>query len=388
VTRASEAQRITSLVFYGAVLLVGYLAYRIVEPFLVQIGWAVVLAIALTPVRARLARRIGNLRSALALTALVLFVLVLPVTLAVWMLVREGPGVVDYVEGQLRDRGGPMGLFHVAWDWLHARVPMLPTEDEIIERLSSSIGALANTLVSNAGAVLKGAATFVLGLAITLGMLFFMLKDADDMTRALRRLLPFGREQNERLLTLTRDIVSASVTSMLVNGVVQGVLGAVTFWLLGIPGAPLWGGMMAVLSVLPAVGGTLVWVPAAIWLALSGSLVKGVILAVIGIVVFGNVDNVVRPWVMSGSARMSTLVLIVSLLGGVSAFGFIGIVLGPVVAALLTALVESYHLAPEEDEAEVPPPAPPPEGPVQEVAPASAPASAAPGSVAPGSGPP
>jgi predicted PurR-regulated permease PerM len=113
-----------------------------------------------------------------------------------------------------------------------------------------------------------------------------------------------------------------------------------------------------------------------------------VILAVIGIVVFGNVDNVVRPWVMSGSARMSTLVLIVSLLGGVSAFGFIGIVLGPVVAALLTALVESYHLGPEDDEADAPPPAPPPEEPVQEVVPAPAPASSAPGSVAPGSGPP
>jgi len=94
------------------------------------------------------------------------------------------------------------------------------------------------------------------------------------------------------------------------------------------------------------VGATLVWLPAAVWLALSGSLVKGIILAAVGVLILGNVDNVVRPLLLSGKAQMNTLVLIISLMGGVSAFGFIGIVLGPLVAALLTALVESYHAEP------------------------------------------
>jgi predicted PurR-regulated permease PerM len=133
-----------------------------------------------------------------------------------------------------------------------------------------------------------------------------------------------------------------------VIAVIQGLIGGLTFLALGVDGAALWGGLMAVLSALPAVGAALVWAPAAIWLAVSGSLVKGVILALVGVLVLGNVDNVVRPLLLSGSARMSTLVLIISLLGGVSAFGFIGIVLGPVVAAVLTALVESYVLVPEE----------------------------------------
>jgi predicted PurR-regulated permease PerM len=145
---------------------------------------------------------------------------------------------------------------------------------------------------------------------------------------------------------------------MLAVAVIQGVLGALTFLLLGVPGAALWGGLMAVLSLLPAVGAALVWAPAAIWLAVSGSLVKGVVLALVGLLVLGNVDNVVRPLLLSGSARMSTLVLVISLLGGVSAFGFIGIVLGPVVAAVLTALVESYHILPEEPAAVEPPAAP------------------------------
>ena len=218
---------------------------------------------------------------------------------------------------------------------------------------------------------MKGAVSFVFGLVITLGILFFLLKDAPEMTRAARRLLPFGREQNDRLLTLTRDIVSASVTSMLAVAVIQGVLGGLTFFFLGVDGAALWGGLMAVLSTLPAVGAALVWAPAAIWLAVSGSLVKGVILALVGLLVLGNVDNVVRPLLLSGSARMSTLVLIISLLGGVSAFGFIGIVLGPVVAAVLTALVESYVLVPE-DEPAAPAAEPPPVASPPPVTPAAA----------------
>jgi predicted PurR-regulated permease PerM len=354
-SQPSEDQRITSLVFYGAVMLIAFLSYKIVQPFLAEIGWALVLAICLASAQSRLTRRFGATRSAALLTLLALFLLVLPAVLAVLMLVREGPQVVDYVEGQLRDRGGPMGLFHVAWDWLHARLPLLPTEEEVIERISSGLGGLASHVASHAGVVVKGAVSFAFGLVITLGILFFLLRDAPELARAARRLLPFGREQNERLLSLTRDIVSASVTSMLAVALIQGVLGGLTFLLLGVQGAALWGGLMAVLSMLPAVGAALVWAPAAIWLAVSGSLAKGVVLALVGLLVLGNVDNVVRPLLLSGSARMSTLVLIISLLGGVSAFGFIGIVLGPVVAAVLTALVESYHLLPDEEpEASVP----------------------------------
>ena len=99
---------------------------------------------------------------------------------------------------------------------------------------------------------------------------------------------------------------------------------------------------MGVLSFLPLVGATLVWLPAAVWLVLSGSLAKGIGLLLVGLLIMGNVDNVIRPLLLSGKSRMNTLVMLISLLGGVSAFGFIGIVLGPLVAAVVTALVESY----------------------------------------------
>src|SRR5688572_13798022 len=116
--QTSDAQRVTSLAFYGTVVLVAVLAYRIVEPFLVEIGWAVVLAICLAPVQQRVARRLGPTRSAGVLTLLVLLLMTLPLALLARLVVRESGQVVGYVQARLADRGGPMGLFHVVWDWL------------------------------------------------------------------------------------------------------------------------------------------------------------------------------------------------------------------------------------------------------------------------------
>jgi predicted PurR-regulated permease PerM len=337
---------VSQLVFYGTVLLIGWLAYRIVKPFLVEIGWAVVLAIVLDPIRVRLLPRLGPTRTAAVLTLAVVVLLVIPVVFVGTTLVREGGPAVGYLEEQLRSGGGAGAWFHQAWEWARARAPFLPTEQEAIASVTAGIGRAAQFLAGQAGGLLKGAANFLFALVITLAVLFFMVRDAPVLEQGLRRVLPFGAEQNDRLLVITSDLVSASVTSTLAIAALQGVIGGLTFALLGIPSAVLWGTMMAFLALLPVVGAALVWVPAALWLALSGALVKGIVLALVGVLVLGNVDNVVRPLLLAGKSQMNTLVLIISLLGGVSAFGFIGIVLGPLVAALLTALVESYHAAP------------------------------------------
>ncbi len=177
-------------------------------------------------------------------------------------------------------------------------------------------------------------------------VLFFLLRDWVSISQGFRRSLPFGAEQNDRFIAIARTLVTASVTATLLIAAVQGVIGGATLALLSIPGATMWGVMIALLALLPMVGATLVWLPAGVWLLLSGSVGKGIVLLLVGVLVLGNVDNVVRPLLLSGSSKVSTPVVIISLLGGLSAFGFIGIVLGPLVAALLTALVETYLVPP------------------------------------------
>jgi predicted PurR-regulated permease PerM len=342
-TRRPEAERFSQIIFYGTVLLIGYLAWRIVQPFLAEIGWAVVLAICLEPLRVRVQPRLGRTRTAALLTVLVLVLIVLPVLFVGAAVVSQGGPAVAYVDAQLRSQGGPAGWFHAGWTWLRARASFLPSEQDVVGQITASLGRLAQFLAGQAGGLLASAVGLVFALVITMAVLFFLLRDASKFADALRRALPFGTEQNARLLRIAHDLVFASVTATIAVAAIQGVIGGVTFAALGIQGAALWGVIIFLLAFLPVVGATLVWLPAAGWLVLSGSLAKGIILALVGLGILGQVDNVVRPLLLSGKSQMSTLVLIISLMGGVAAFGFIGVVLGPLVAALVTALFDSYE---------------------------------------------
>ena len=335
----AEVRRVTQLLFYGALLLLAYLLYQIVQPFLVQIGWAAVLAICVHPFQARLARRLGDARAALLSTLAVALLLIVPALFVAVTIIGEGSGVVASLQGA--DHSGAMEKGRQAWDWARAHLP-LPPADEIKSRVAEGAGRVAGALASRAGGLLKNVLVFLFDVAMTLFILFFLLRDARSVAAATSRMLPFEEEQRERLMVLVRDLVSASVTASLSIAAVQGLLGGIAFAALGIQAPVLWGVVMAVASLIPLVGSGLVWVPATLWLLASGSTTKGLVLLGLGVLVIGNVDNVLRPLLLSGRSQMSTLLIFISLMGGVSAFGFIGMVLGPLVTATALALFESY----------------------------------------------
>ncbi len=337
-------------VFYGTVILIAWLMWKVVQPFALEIGWAVVLAICLNPIRNRLTPRMGPTKAALAITLGVLFLVIVPTVFVGRTLFNEGATSVDYVQQKLADQGGPAVLFHKIWDWARLKVPMLPEERVVLSSISASVGRILEFVANQAGSIIAGLVSFVFSLIIMLSIMFFLVRDSPGFARALRRVMPFEPELNERFMTIASDLVSASVTSTLVIAAVQAHHHRVPCSsACGVPGAVLWALMTFLLSFLPLIGAALIWVPVAIWLALSGHLVKGVVLALIGLLILGNVDNVVRPLLLSGKSKINTLVLIISLMGGVSAFGFIGIVLGPLVAVLLTAIIESYASRSDDD---------------------------------------
>ena len=344
-----ETDRLMRVVFYGTVLLIAWMMWKVVQPFALEIGWAVVLAICLDPIRNRLSPRLGVTKASLAITLGVLVLVILPTVFVGYTLYNEGATSVDYVQHKLDDQGGPAALFHRIWDWARLKVPVLPEEQVVLANVSASVGRILEFVANRAGSIIAGVVGFVFSLAIMLSILFFLLRDAPSFARALRRVMPFEPELNERFMTLTSDLVSASVTSTLVIAALQAILTGAALLAMGVPGAVLWALMTFFLAFLPLLGAALIWAPVSIWLAISGHLVKGVVLALIGLLVLGNVDNVVRPLLLSGKSKINTLVLIISLMGGVSAFGFIGIVLGPLTAVLLTAIIESYASRSDDD---------------------------------------
>jgi predicted PurR-regulated permease PerM len=178
-------------------------------------------------------------------------------------------------------------------------------------------------------------------LFVMLFALFFLLRDAERIGAAVRRLLPFDDEERERLIGETRDMVIASVGAGLAVAAVQGLIGGVTLWGLGL-GAPVaWSVAIGICSLIPVVGAAIVWAPIALWWLLSGEVVRALVLAAIGAGVIGMTDNVLRPLILSGRTSVNGLVIFVGLLGGVGAFGFVGLVLGPIVLVIASTLIEA-----------------------------------------------
>lgn len=346
-TPESDRVRFARLVFYAVVLLMGYLAFRVVRPFLQPLGWAAIFAIMLAPAQRRLGRHLGAGWAALVLTVVATIVLVGPAIGLLSVLVREIALLTESLQQAELVTLTPAQV-DALWDELRDRVPFaLPDEPSVL--IGEAIQRVGGVVAGRAGAVLQNVASFFFSLVVMLFALFFFLRDGPVIGAAVRDLLPFAGPRRDRLIAQTRDLVIASVGAGLAVAAVQGLLGGVTFALLGFSAPVLWGVVMSFASLLPVVGSALVWLPAAAWLVLSGEVGRGLVLTAVGAGIIGMVDNVLRPIVLSGRTTVNGLVIFIGLLGGVAAFGFIGLVLGPVVLVAAGTFVEAAA-APDETE--------------------------------------
>lgn len=327
------------LIFYGGVILVGYLVFLIIAPFLVPLGWAGVLAVSVQPVFRELAPRFGRGRAAGVSVALVLLMIVLPVWLLVQALVGEGAQAVAALQNALSSP--PPDRLLTVWTWVQSHVPSLSSE-----RLSETLGSIGervgSAVAAGSGRLLGGVASLLIDLILAHLALYFFLRDGPSIVRVLRGLLPFHENQREQVVRQVEDLVFASVIAGLAVAAVQGFLGGVGFWLVGVRAPVVWGTVMAFTSLVPVVGASLVWAPVAIWFLVTGDITRGLILIAIGGGLVGMADNILRPVLLTGRASMNGLVTFVALLGGMSAFGLIGLVFGPVVVAVGMALLNAY----------------------------------------------
>jgi predicted PurR-regulated permease PerM len=334
----SGRERLRRPPFYVLVLLGIYLSYQVLDPFLVPLAWAAVFAMVFHGPQVRLAQRFGRTRAALMLTAMTGLLIVLPAVLLVAALAREATQVADFV--QQSSLITPHGIERI-WEAVRVRSPIaLP--DDPTELLREGVSRILTFLAPRAGAVVADLFATLGTLFAMLFALFFLMRDGEAIGRELRSLLPLPPVQSERLIRGTRDLVIASVGAGVAVAVAQGTIGGLTFWLLGIGAPAFWGVVMAFCSLIPVVGAALVWVPAALWLLLSGSIGKGIAMIIVGALGISMADNVLRPLLLSGSTQVNGLIIFFGLLGGVAAFGFIGIVLGPVILVVTGNLLRMF----------------------------------------------
>lgn len=337
-TRATR-DRIFTVLFYGIVLLLGYLVYRLFEPFLAPLAWAAILAAFFYPWHQELEQRLGKTPAAAISTGVVTVVIIAPAVGILTAFVQEATQAVASVEGTLENGGLP--VIRRAWAWVQQRVPgqNLGNLEDLVRQ---GVAWLAGFFASRAGEVLRNVAVFVIDLVVTLVAVFFFFRDGPAMINGLRRILPFEQPHRERMIKVADELVRATISSGLIVAAVQGFIGGVTFAVLGLGAPVFWGVMMAFFALLPVAGAWVVWAPAAIWLLMSGSVGRGIALIAIGAGVVGLVDNFLRPALLSGRTQLSGLLVFVSLLGGLAAFGLLGLVLGPIVMATAIGLFDAY----------------------------------------------
>lgn len=342
-------ERIWLVVLLGLLV---YLVYLIFSPFLTPLAWAIVLTILFYPLHSRIRARIRRPNLAALLTAVLLtLIIIVPALLLAGAFATETVQAVQNLQQQLRDGtlpGLPWFRDHLplervsAWVMEHANVE----EEQLQALLVKNAERVAGFVAGQTGRLARNVLFFFFDLFVTLFAAFYLLRDGPALLNRLRRALPLEARQRDLLLATAHDVLYATVYSSFVVAVTQGLMGGLAFWFLGISAALFWGVVMGFLSLLPALGAWLIWLPAALLFLLEGKLVHAIVLVVVGVLIIGLADNFLRPLLISGRTRLNGLLVFISVLGGLAVFGLLGIVLGPIVVAVAAAVVEAYTAEP------------------------------------------
>jgi predicted PurR-regulated permease PerM len=316
-----------------------YVAYIVYRPFLKALFLALVLTIAFWPLDRWIAKRVrGNTATALVTTAAVVLVIMLPLMFISVKLVSEAASLYGFITQQV----GGNWSGHSAW------------LTESVQRVSESTGIPAGRiqstittrvqefgswLVGIAGWAARGFAQQVGTAILTLLIMFFFLRDSEKYTRAITQALPLPPERVQELASTLRETVVSNVYGMVAVGLIQGSLTAIGWWMTGLRAPLLWGAIATIFSFVPLVGPSLVWWPGVFALAMQGRWVQAAVLLAWGLIVISAADYIVRPRFAGGRNNANTLLVLLSLLGGLRAFGAVGIIAGPVVLSVVTALL-------------------------------------------------
>ncbi len=328
--------------FLTFVAAVSIAALWIALPFFGAILWGLVAAIMFDPLYRRLlARWPGrNTRAAMVTLVAVIGIVIIPAGLIGSLLVEEAISTYARIQSRQIDFGNALGDIRAALP--HSVTAMFDRMGfgdipSIQKKLSTFISSGLQVVAAQAINIGQGAFAFVLQLGVMLYLTFFLVRDGRELSFAIGARVPLNPVRRRDLFQKFTTVIRATIRGSIVVAIVQGLIGGLVFWALGIHAALLWGVVMAMLSLVPAIGTGLVWVPVAISLFASGYIWQGATLTFCGLFVIGMVDNVLRPILVGKDTRMPDFVVLVSTLGGISVMGINGFIMGPVIAALFIA---------------------------------------------------
>ena len=341
--------RVSFAFFYGTLFLLLYLTYLVLVPFASPILWAAVLVVVFHPTYRRLLRALGGKSglTAFLLTTAVILAVMVPAILCGWVLAREASSLYQVAQGFYQQQGlegiaaHPVVTAGRAF-WGRLSLPFRRLGFDLNGLLLASVNAVSSYIVDNLKGIAVNLLSFTINFVLVTFTFFFLLRDGEAMVRGLQALLPLERKHTEALFARLYDAVSAVVRGTIVTALAQGALGGVGYWIFGVPFPVFFGLATALFSLLPVGGSGLIWIPAAIYLFLKGSWIRGLLLLAWSAVVVSTADNILKPALISGGTNLPTLFLFFGMLGGLQVFGVLGFILGPVLLVTLAAFLEMY----------------------------------------------
>jgi len=315
----------------------------ILWPFYGAVFWATVLAILFAPLYRRLSERLRQRRTLAALSTLtiILVIVILPSAFITGLLLQEALGLYGRIQsGELSFGRYLQQILDALPAWVSGLLDRfgLASLGAVQEKFAAGLTKGIQFFAGQALNIGQNTLDFVLSFFVMLYLLFFLLRDGGSLARRVRDALPLQEDLQRSLFSKFNVVIRATIKGNIVIAIIQGALGGLIFGILGIQAAVLWGVVMAFLSLLPAIGTALVWLPVAVYLLVTGAVWQGVVLIAYGVLVIGLVDNVLRPILVGKDTKMPDYVVLISTLGGMAIFGFNGFVIGPIIAAMFIAV--------------------------------------------------
>jgi predicted PurR-regulated permease PerM len=319
----------------------------ILWPYSGAVFWAAVLALLFTPPYRQLVRLMAGRRSLAAATTLLLclVVVILPMALIAAALVQEASLVYQDMQSKKIDVAAfVQQIIDALPAWMTGLLQRLGIGDlaSMQHKLAAAAAQASQSIATQAVGIGLNTFDFFVSAGVMLYLLFFFLRDGGRLAARVDRAIPLSREHKSELLGKFATVVRATIKGNVLVAAAQGALGGLIFWVLGVEAALLGGVLMALLSLLPAVGAAIVWVPVAVWFLLAGSVWKGLTLIAFGVFAIGLVDNILRPILVGKDTQMPDYLVLVSTLGGIAIFGLNGFVIGPAIAALFIAVWDLF----------------------------------------------
>ncbi len=346
--------RFTNFVLLACFLALGYLLYLVFRPFLKSLIWATVLTVVFFPTFEFFLKKTGGRRSlaSFVVCLLVLLLIVVPVTVLGMVITQQASALYQSMGGdfgQMSQQSAARLQQFQEQPWVRRAAALVGqftgnTDIDLASDVHKIVNSVSQFLVGIGASVLKGAGGLVFSFFLMFLAMFFLFRDGSQVLEVIAATTPLPAEYASEVITKFRDLSFATFYGTILTAVAQGAAGGLLLWALGISSPVFWGAVVSLVSLVPIVGTLLVWAPMTAYLLLTGHPTKAVLLVIFGTLVVGSIDNLLKPMIIRGRTDMHPLLVFMSVLGGMQVFGFLGVLLGPLIVAVFIAFLNLYRM--------------------------------------------